>query len=156
MHLTPYQIVVPVLSLIAILYAWNLVFRKKKSVWEAFFWTLFWGLIGVLAFWPHVASYLSVLTGIADQENAAAVTFIGILFFMVFYLVMRIEELEQRHAKVVREMALRPLRGNECDACKECDVCEGPKLPSKKSWFLVLQWIFAFTRKKLWDILVIL
>jgi hypothetical protein len=84
MPLTPYQIVVPIVCIILIVYAWNLALRKKKTILETLFWTMFWGLIAVIAFWPHVASYLSVLTGIADQENAASVTFIGILFFMVF------------------------------------------------------------------------
>ena len=107
MHLTPYQIIVPIVSLLLIAYAWNLALRKKKTMLEALFWTIFWGFIGLLAFQPHITSYLSVFTGIADQENAATVTFIGVLFFMIFYLVIRLEDLEQRHAKIVRELSLR-------------------------------------------------
>ena len=107
MTLTPYQIVAPVISLIAILYAWNLVMRQKKTVWEACFWTLFWGAIAGIALFPNFLTYLSSLTGIVNHENAAIVTFLGLLFFMVFYIVIRIEELEQRHSKMVREMALR-------------------------------------------------
>ncbi|MBI3619079.1 DUF2304 domain-containing protein [Candidatus Peregrinibacteria bacterium] len=107
MHLTAYQIVAPVVSLLAILYAWNLVVRKKKTVWEACFWTLFWGTIAFITLYPSFLHYLSLLTGIANQENAVIVTFMGILFFLVFYLVVRLEELEQRHTKVVREIALR-------------------------------------------------
>lgn len=43
MHLTPYQIVVPLLSILAMVYAWNLVMRQKKTIWEALLWTIFWG-----------------------------------------------------------------------------------------------------------------
>ncbi len=107
MTLTPYQIVAPIFSLLAILYAWNLVRRQKKTIWEACFWTVFWGLIAWIALYPSMISYLSTATGIADQENAVLVTFLGILFFIVFYLVVRLEELEQRHAKIVRALALR-------------------------------------------------
>ncbi len=107
MTLTPYQIVAPVISLTAVLYAWNLVMRQKKTVWEACFWTLFWGAIAGIALFPNFLSYLSAVTGIQNQENAVIVTFLGILFFIVFYLVIRLEELEQRHAKIVREMGLR-------------------------------------------------
>ena len=107
MTLTPYQIVAPIVSLIAIVYAWNLVMRQKKTVWEACFWTLFWGAISGIALFPNFLSYLSAVTGIANQENAVIVTFLGILFFMVFYLVIRLEELEQRQARLVREMGLR-------------------------------------------------
>jgi hypothetical protein len=107
MSLTPYQIVAPLVSLVALLYAWNLVFRGKKTIWEAILWTLFWGAIALIALYPSILSYLSAITGIENQENAVVVTFVGILFFIVFYLIIRLEELEQRHTKLVREMALR-------------------------------------------------
>src|SRR5207249_2039028 len=49
MALTPYQIVAPLIALTAIFYAWNLVMRQKKTVWEACFWTVFWGAIAAIA-----------------------------------------------------------------------------------------------------------
>ncbi|MFA6523230.1 MAG: DUF2304 domain-containing protein [Candidatus Peribacteraceae bacterium] len=122
MSLTPYQIAAPLVSFIALVYAWNLVLRQKKSVLEAIFWTLFWGAIALIALKPNLVSYLSTATGIANQENAVIVTFVGILFFMVFYLVVRLEELEQRHAKVVRILALREAgleNGREVKETKE-------------------------------------
>lgn len=107
MELTPYQIVAPLVSLLAILYAWNLMLRGKKTIWEAALWTLFWGLIAAIALFPSVLLYLSAVTGIANQENAFVVTFLGILFFIVFYLIIRLEELEQRQTRIVRALALK-------------------------------------------------
>ncbi len=107
MSLTPYQIVAPLLSLLAVLYAWNLALRRKKTLWEVMLWTLFWGAVAFIAIWPNALSYLSAITGIASQENAVIVTFLGILFFVIFALVIRLEELEQRHAKLVRQLGLR-------------------------------------------------
>lgn len=107
MTLTPYQIVAPIIALTAIVYAWNLVMRQKKTVWEAFFWTLFWGSIGAIAIFPSFLTYLSTVTGIENRENAVTFTALGILFFMVFYMVIRLEELERRQTKIIREMALR-------------------------------------------------
>lgn len=118
-HLTAYQIIAPLISLIAIVYAWNLVFRKKKTVWEACFWTLFWGAIASVALFPAFLTYLSAITGIANQESAAIVTFMGILFFMVFYLVIRLEELEQRHTKIVRAIALKEAGLEEKERIRE-------------------------------------
>lgn len=105
--LTPYQIIVPVLSLLAILYAWNLARRQKKTVWEALLWTVFWAAIAVVALNPSLVSYLTLVTGIKSQENAIVFTSIGILFFMMFYMVIRLEELQQRQAKMIRALALR-------------------------------------------------
>jgi hypothetical protein len=113
--LTPYQVLAPAISLIAIIYAWNLFARQKKTLWEAILWTLFWGTIAFIAFQPWVLTYLSVVTGIKDQENAVLITFLGVLFFLIFYLVIRLEELEQRHTRLVRDIALREagLRSNK-------------------------------------------
>ena len=128
MRITLYQIASPLVSLVAIVYAWNLVLRRKKSVLEALLWTLFWGAITVFALYPPVVTSLARITGIQNQESAVIVTFLGVLFFMVFYLIVRLEELEQRHAKVVRAMALReadldhdknkalPVEANACPA----------------------------------------
>jgi hypothetical protein len=107
MILTPYQVLAPAVSLLAIIYAWNLFMRRKKTLWEVLMWTVFWGAIAFIAFQPWVLTYLSVVTGIKDQESAVLITFLGILFFMIFYLVIRLEELEQRHTKLVRAIALR-------------------------------------------------
>ncbi len=106
-HLTPYQIAAPLFSMLAIVYAWNLVLRGKKSIWETGLWTIFWGFVALIALFPNALSYLSAITGIANQENAVLVTFMGILFFIVFYIIIRLEELEQRHAKLVSMLALR-------------------------------------------------
>lgn len=107
MTLTGYQIVAPIVSLIAIAYAWNLAFRQKKTFWEAILWTIFWGSVASIALFPGILTYLQVVTGIKNQVNAVLVTSIGVLFFMAFYLVMRLEALEQRQARIIRKMALK-------------------------------------------------
>lgn len=105
--LTPYQLLVPLFSIIMVLYAWNLVSRQKKSIWEGILWTLFWSAIAYISLVPSSLQFLSSITGIKKNENAALITAIGVLFFIIFYLIMRIEELEQRLTRVVREQALR-------------------------------------------------
>ncbi len=115
MHLTPYQIVAPLVSLVALLYAWNLAFRRKKTLWEAGLWTIFWGFVAYIALFPSALTYLSAITGIANQENAVIVTFLGILFFVTFALIIRLEELEQRHARLVRKIGLREAGLDEQD-----------------------------------------
>lgn len=104
---TPYQIVVPLFAAVMILYAWNLFFRQKKTLWEGLLWTAFWSAIAYISLVPSSLQYLSSLTGIKKNENAATITAIGILFFVMFYLIMRIEELEQRLTRVIRDRALQ-------------------------------------------------
>jgi hypothetical protein len=104
---TPYQIVVPLFSVLMVAYAWNLVLRQKKTIWEGILWTLFWSAITYISIVPSSLQYLSGITGIKKNENAATITAIGVLFFVVFYMIMRIEELEQRLTKVIRDRALK-------------------------------------------------
>ena len=103
--ITPYQIVVPLFCLLMVVYAWNLVLRQKKSIWEGALWTVFWTAIAYISLVPSSLQFLSSLTGIKKNENAATITAIGVLFFIIFYIIMRLEELEQRLTKVVREKA---------------------------------------------------
>lgn len=107
MTITAYQIVAPLVSIVAIAYAWNLTMRQKKTIWEAILWTIFWGMIVVIALVPNSIDYLTAATGIQDRENAVLVTFLGILFAIVFYLVVRLEELEQRQTRLIRKIALK-------------------------------------------------
>ena len=104
---TPYQIIVPLAALLMVAYAWNLVVRQKKTIWEGCLWTLFWCTIGYVAVEPRSLQVLSSITGIKRNEYAAVFTAIVILFFIVFYMILRIEALEQRIVKITRERALK-------------------------------------------------
>lgn len=104
---TPYQIAVPLFSILMLVYAWNLVFKQKKTIWEGILWTLFWSAIAYISLVPSSLQFLSSITGIKKNENAATITAIGVLFFMMFYFIMRLEEMEQRVTKIVRDQALK-------------------------------------------------
>ncbi|MBU0458093.1 DUF2304 domain-containing protein [Patescibacteria group bacterium] len=107
MDLTLYQLLAPIVAFVAIAYAWSLVFRQKKTLWEGILWTLFWGLVALIALFPAVMTWVSTIMGIKNRENAVFITFFGVLFFMVFYMVMRLEALEQRQTRIVRKIALK-------------------------------------------------
>jgi hypothetical protein len=107
MTVTPYQIIVPVLSLVAIAYAWSLFNRNRKTLWEVVLWALFWGAIAAIAMFPRLLTYLTIATGIRSQVNAVIVTAIGVLTFLMFSVIVRLEELSQRYAKIMRALALR-------------------------------------------------
>ena len=104
---TPYQVVVPLFSFLMVAYAWNLVVRQKKTIWEGGLWTIFWCAIAYISLVPSSLQYLSSITGIKKNENAATITAIGVLFFMMFYFIIRLEEMEQRLTKIVRDKALK-------------------------------------------------
>jgi hypothetical protein len=110
MNITLYQIIVPLFSVIAILYGWNLVWRRKKSAWQATIWTCIWGFIAAIAMFPNLLSYISLFTGVKDRANAVFVTSFGVLFLIVFYLVQRLESLQQEHHKFIRKLAVEDFK----------------------------------------------
>jgi len=105
--MSPYQVLVPALSLICLLYAWSLVQKNQKTIWEASWWTLFWGGIALIAIYPASIRFLSTFLGIQDQETAIIVTAIGLLFFIVFKIYNKLDAIEQRQTKIIREFALK-------------------------------------------------
>lgn len=107
MLFTPYQIVTPVVSALAVYYAWSLWFRQRKTLWEAVLWTGFWGGIAGVAMFPESLHYFRVLTGIKSSASAVLVPVIGIIAFIVFTIIIRLEELQQRHADLIRTIALK-------------------------------------------------
>ncbi len=115
---TPYQVVVPLFSFLMVAYAWNLVVRQKKTIWEGGLWTIFWSAIAYISLVPSSLQYLSSITGIKKNENAATITAIGVLFFMMFYFIIRLEEMEQRLTKIVRDKALKDAGASAPEAQK--------------------------------------
>jgi hypothetical protein len=105
--ITPYKVVVPLVALFFIVYAWNHVLRGTKTTWEALLWTLFWGFIAIIVLFPSWIGLLTAWTGIKGQANAVFAIAIGVLLFMVFHMLMRIENLQRRMADLVRHEALK-------------------------------------------------
>lgn len=107
LEFTPYRVVVPLLSFFMVFYVWNHVLRGTKTIWEALLWTLFWGGVSIIVLFPSWITFLTTWTGIRDQENAVFAIMIGILLFMVFHLLVRIEALQKRMTDMVRHQALK-------------------------------------------------
>lgn len=103
---TPYVVAVPLISLFFMVYAWNHAMRGTKTIWEAGLWTLFWGGVSTVVLLPDWITYLTTWTGIKDRENAVFAIAIGVLLFMVFHLIVRIEKLNNRITDLVRRQAL--------------------------------------------------
>lgn len=106
LEFTPYRVAVPLIALFFIIYAWNHVLRGTKTIWEAGLWTLFWGGVSIVVLIPKWISFLTVWTGIKDQENAVFAIALGVLLFIVFHILIRLERIQKRITDLVRHEAL--------------------------------------------------
>lgn len=101
-----YQIVVPAVSVIALLYAISLYRRGKKTIREVVVWFIFWGLIAYFAMNPTKLEFLAKITGIQDSIKALVLISVTILFVITLKLVLITEKIRQDVTSLVRQNTL--------------------------------------------------
>lgn len=101
-----YQILTPLIAFVAILYALSHAARRKKTLLETLLWLVFWGVIALWAVFPSTFGAVGRFLGFKDYENAIIVSVVGVLCFIVFRIVMKIEDLDAKITEIVRERAL--------------------------------------------------
>jgi len=104
--ITPYKVVVPLIAIFFVLYAWNHVLRGTKTVWEALLWTLFWGSVCIVVLFPAWISLLTAWTGIKGQANAVFAIVLGIILFIIFHILVRLEKIQHRITTLAQQEAL--------------------------------------------------
>jgi hypothetical protein len=117
-QITPYIVVVPLIAFFFIVYAWNHVMRGTKTIWEAILWSFFWGCIATIVLFPEWIGFLTSWTGIKDQENAVFAIALGVILFIVFQIIVRMENIQKQITDLVRHDALEDsgLLDNNCDS----------------------------------------
>ncbi|MEM3373704.1 MAG: DUF2304 family protein [Candidatus Woesearchaeota archaeon] len=80
---------------------------KKITLLELFFWLGIWiGLIFVV-FFPNILTKVASFIGIGRGVDVLVYSSIVILFYLLFRLYVKLEEVEMEITKLVRENALR-------------------------------------------------
>ena len=83
--------------------------RAIPLVW-AFAWGALWCLLGVIALLPETTTFLASSLGIGRGADLVVYLSIGILYWVAFRLVLKVESLEQQITKIVRADALRDVQ----------------------------------------------
>jgi hypothetical protein len=79
---------------------------KKITLIELFFWLGIWGGLIVVVFFPDLTSYVAELVGIGRGIDVIIYTSIGLLFYMIFRLYVKLEEKDREITQLVRELSL--------------------------------------------------
>ena len=102
-----YQILVPIISIVAITMTFKSHLNGDNTMFETFFWIIFWLGISLIALFPDfTTNYLSQLLGIKDNVNA--VIFIGLAAsFFIHFRTFHIIKLQNKTiTELVRKIAL--------------------------------------------------
>jgi small membrane protein len=79
---------------------------KKITIFELFLWLGIWGGLILVVFFPGITSYIADIVGIGRGIDVIVYTSIGLLFYMIFRLYVKLEDSEREITQLVREIAL--------------------------------------------------
>jgi len=79
---------------------------KKITIIELFFWLGIWGGLIFVVFFPNIISRVADLVGIKRGIDVIIYTSVGIIFYLIFRLYVKLEDIDREITKVVREVAL--------------------------------------------------
>lgn len=80
--------------------------EARLSLVGLLFWLFFWPAVGFAALAPQTTSVLARLLGVGRGVDAVVYLSIVALFYVVFRVFLRLEELEHSITRLVREKAL--------------------------------------------------
>ncbi|MFA5062109.1 MAG: DUF2304 domain-containing protein [Patescibacteria group bacterium] len=69
-------------------------------------WVLFWLAAGVVVLLPNSAAYLAKLVGIGRGADLVVYVALTLLFFVIFRLMIKIEQMNRNITKLTRQNAL--------------------------------------------------
>ena len=80
---------------------------KKISIGELFFWLAVWFGLSFVVFFPAFIGKLAVLLGIGRGADVITYVSIGVLFYLIFRLYVKLEDTERKITLVVRDLAFQ-------------------------------------------------
>jgi hypothetical protein len=89
--------------------AWRAIRRGRRSassVAKVFLWLLVWGGAAVIVLQPKVTETFARLLGVTRGVDVPIYLSVALLFFLVFQVFGKIEDVERQLTRVVREQSL--------------------------------------------------
>jgi hypothetical protein len=88
-------------------------FKKHESpLVEAFFWAVMWFVLILIAFFPGLTTILADFLGIQSGTGLVVYLSIIILFYIMFRMYAKIEDLEKQMTDLVRAVAMKGIKIN--------------------------------------------
>ena len=100
------QIIAIIFSLFALSRVFLRAKDKKLSFFELLFWIGIWVSLIIVSTFPFLTSFFAKILGISRGTDLILYGSVGILFYLVFRLYIKLEETEREITKLVRENAL--------------------------------------------------
>ncbi len=107
MEIRLFQILVPILALLFMIYLVRRYSNSKSTIYELVLGVGFWIAVSIFAIFPDFFSNLiAKIFGIKSNINAIIFFCIGILFFVIFKMYFMIKKQDKAITDLVRHIAL--------------------------------------------------
>ena len=101
-----YTILIPIISLIAIIWFLIRYLREQNSLITVILWGILWIAVTLFAIFPSSSSYFASLFGIARGLDFVIIVIFALLLYAIFKLYYKIDQLQDDVNKIVKEIAL--------------------------------------------------
>ena len=83
--------------------------KKELTPKESLFWGILWFAVGVVVLYPSLADRLAAAAGLQTATGIDLVVYVavGVVFYLVFRLYIRLDRIEHNLTKLARHLALR-------------------------------------------------
>jgi len=81
--------------------------KRSMSFNEGLFWIFIWILVVVVLIFPEFTGYMANILGVGRGVDAIIYISIAILFYLIYRLYAKIDNLERQITHIVREIAIR-------------------------------------------------
>ncbi|MEK7125695.1 MAG: DUF2304 domain-containing protein [Patescibacteria group bacterium] len=105
--------IIQIITVITVIYLLsriaNQLRRKQITLKEALLWGLVWFGVGVVVLYPKLTDQLATYIGLQSAKGIDLVVYlaVGLVFYLVFRIFVRIERMEHDITKIVRQVALK-------------------------------------------------
>ncbi len=98
-------------SLLFIAFTWSRAILRYRdgslTIGGFVLWSLIWASATIVVVWPGLTFNLAHQLGIGRGADAIVYTSIGLLFYLIFRLYIKISTIDQEMTRMIRAMALK-------------------------------------------------
>lgn len=119
-----FRMVLIVVSFGTMGYMLRKIHQAKMQIEESLFWFLFSALLLVLSIFPQIATWATRLLGMMSTSNFIFLFIIFVLLVRMFYMTLKISQLDDRLKNFAQKMAIEEnLREEQAKSEKNAQTC---------------------------------
>jgi hypothetical protein len=103
----PIQIIAIIFAIFALTKVILRLRKRKLTINEFIFWASLWIILIVLSIFPDISDNIAIFFGFGRGFDFFIISSILMIFYLIFRIFVKLEELDSKIAKLTRNLALK-------------------------------------------------